>query len=190
LVSKLDFAPLEHHIAVNAGVMGRTPNWETLTMKKLFAAAVAAGFLLPLAAQAEPPSYPLICKGGRGMRIMTNHDVPDGVNTGATHMTVFFRASANPANPGPGECVWMDRTFRPGEPENFWIKGNVEFAFQVTADGRVVRDTTGARVNPEGSGAEANNWKTIVGGVMNGGTFTVQVYNESGRTMVVTGVGP
>jgi hypothetical protein len=159
-------------------------------MKKLALAALAAVTLTPMAALAEPPSYPLICRGGPGMRIMTAHDVPDGVRTGDNAMTVFFRAARTAANPGPGECVWMDRTFRPGEPENFWIKGPVEFAFQVTGDGRLVRDGSGWRLNPEGSGPQARNWKTIVDGVLNGGTFTVHVYNESGRTMVVTRVGP
>ena len=150
-----------------------------LVMSCLFASAASAD-----------PSYPLICRGGPSMRIMVNHDLPDGVHTGATAMTVFFRAGAAAASPGPGECVWMDRTFRPGEPENFWIKGDVEFAFQVQGDARLARDTTGWRLNPEGSGAAAHDWAAIVNGVLNGSTFTVQVYNAGGRTMAVTAVGP
>ena len=156
---------------------------------KITSAALALSCLFASAASANP-SYPLICRGGPGMRIMVNHDVPDGVHTGATAMTVFFRAAASAANPGPGECVWMDRTFRPGEPENFWVKGEVEFAFQVQGDARLARDGTGWRLNPEGSGAAAHDWATIVTGVLNGGTFTVEVYNAGGRTMAVTAVGP
>ena len=56
-------------------------------------------------------------------------------------------------------------------------------------DGRVARDGSGWRLTPEGSGSQAQDWKQIVDGVMNGQVFTVQVYNESGRTMVVTRVG-
>lgn len=157
-------------------------------MKHLVMAALGAAMMAPVA-MAEPPSYPLICRGGPGMRIATAHDVPDGVRTGDNAMTVYFRAARNAANPGPGECVWMDRTFRPGEPEAFWIKGPVEFSFQVWGDGRVNRDGSGWRLSPEGSGPQARNWKTIVDGVLNGGVFTVQVYN-AGSVMAVTRVGP
>jgi hypothetical protein len=157
-------------------------------MKILASSAFAAACLMATAASAAP-SYPLICKGGPSMRIMVNHDVPDGVHTGATHMTVFFHAAATAASPGAGECVWMDRTFRSGEPENFQITGDVEFAFQVRGNGKIATDTTGWRLNPEGSGGPAHDWKTIVDGVLNGGTFTVQVYN-AGSAMIVTGVGP
>lgn len=161
-------------------------------MKRFVMAGVAMGIAAcsVTAAMAEPTSYPLVCRGGPSMRIMVNHDVPDGVNTGATAMTVFFQAAATPGNPLPGQCVWMDRTLSPGEPQSFKLKGNVEFAFQVTGDGRLHRDTTGWRLNPEGRGLEANNWRQVVNGVLNGGLFTVQVYNAEGRTMIVTRVGP
>jgi hypothetical protein len=47
-------------------------------------------------------------------------------------------------------------------------------------------------VNVEGASIspEAQAWDTVVRGVLTGGLFTVQVYNESGRTMVITRVGP
>jgi hypothetical protein len=163
----------------------------------LAALSMAAGMITAATtASAEPPSYPLLCRGGGNMKIMVNHDVDGAGRPGATHMTVFFRAAGVAGSvmpPPPGHCVWMDRTFRPGEPENMWIKSpNIEFAFQVTGNGRVVYDTTGARVNVEGAhvSPEAQAWDTVVKGVMNRQLFTVQVYNESGRTMVITRVGP
>jgi len=158
-------------------------------MNLRLAAALAAVTFFATSAHADP-SYPLICRGGPGMRVMVNHDVPDGIHTGTTHMTVFFRPAAAPASPGPGECVWMDRTFRAGEPANFSMSGDVEFAFQVNGNGRVLRDGSGWRLNPEGSGGAARDWATVVDGVLDGGTFTVQVYNSGGSTMVVTSVGP
>lgn len=163
----------------------------------LAALAMAAGMVAATTtASAEPPSYPLLCRGGGDMKIMVNHDVDGAGRPGATAMTVFFRAGPMAGSvmaPPPGHCTWMDRTLGGGEPKNMWIRSpNIEFAFQVTGNGRVVYDGTGARVNVEGAhiSPEAQAWDTIVKGVMNGGLFTVQVYNESGRTMVITRVGP
>jgi hypothetical protein len=163
----------------------------------LAALGLAAGLIAAAhPASAEPPSYPLLCRGGGNMKLMVNHDVDSGGVPGATHMTIFFTpaAVAGGVNPPPrGQCVWMDRTFRPGEPANMWIKSaNIEFAFQVTGNGRVVYDTTGPRVNVEGTdrSVTAGAWDQVVRAVMTGSLFTVQVYNDGGRTMVITRIGP
>ena len=156
-------------------------------MFRLVASVFALCTCAASAAQAQTPqSYPLICRGGPSMRIVTSHDVPDGVTARQNTMRVFFRAGAAPGNPGPGECVWMDRGLRPGEPENFWIRGDVEFAFQVMGDGRLNREGRDWRLSAEGSGAEAAGWNRIVRAVLAGGTFTLDVYNADGRTMAVT----
>jgi hypothetical protein len=129
------------------------------------------------------------------MKVMVNHDVDGAGMPGATAMTIFFRAAGVAGSvmpPPPGQCVWMDRTFRPGEPENMWIKSaNIQFAFQVMGNGRVVYDTTGPRVNVEGAhiSPEAQAWDSVVHAALSGGLFTVQVYNESNRTMVITRIG-
>lgn len=163
----------------------------------LAAASMAAGMTVAATtASAEPPSYPLLCRGGGNMKIMVNHDVDGAGRPGATAMTIFFRSAGVAGGvmaPPPGHCVWMDRTFRPGEPENMWIRSsNIEFAFQVTGNGRVVNDGTGPRLNVEGAhiSPEAQAWDSVVRSVMTGNLFTVQVYNESGRTMVITRIGP
>jgi hypothetical protein len=148
------------------------------------------------ASAADPPSFPLLCHGGPGMRIVTNHDVDGAGVPGATAMFIYFTPAAKAGSvqkPGPGECVWLDRTFRPGEPAVLWIKSpRIEFAFQVTGDGRVFRDATGLRLNVEGTAqsAEARHWQYLVDGVMKGQLFTTQVFNSGGRVMVVTSVGP
>lgn len=128
------------------------------------------------------------------MRIVVNHDVDSAGNPGATAMFIYFRPASRPgsaAPPQPGECVWMDRTFRAGEPEVLWVKSShLEFAFQVYGDGRVARDASGIRLSPEGNSAEAQKWHYLTDGVLNGRQFTARVYNDSGRVMVVTSVGP
>jgi hypothetical protein len=145
---------------------------------------------------ADPPSYPLLCHGGPGMRIVINHDVDGAGIPGATAMFIHFTPSSNPGStqqPGPGECVWLDRTFGPGEPAVMWIKSpRIEFAFQVVGDGRVSVDSTGPRLNVEGTAqsAEARDWQYLVDGVMRGQIFTAHVYNSDGRVMVVTRVRP
>ncbi len=158
-----------------------------------FAASISA---VSTSALAEPPSYPLLCRGGANMRIMVNHDVDGAGIPGATAMTIFFRPAGAPGSvtpPRPGECVWLDRTFRPGEPTSMWIRSpKVEFAFQVYGNGRVVSDTTGPRLNVEGAhiSPEAQKWDYLAKGVMTGQLFTAHVYNESGRVMMITSVGP
>jgi hypothetical protein len=167
-------------------------------MKKVLAGlGLAAGlFALSNSAAAEPPSYPLLCRGGGNMRLAVNHDIDSGGVPGATHMRVHFAPAGiagSVAPPPPGHCVWMDRTFRPGEPTVMWTKSaNVAFAFQVMANGRVVVDGTGPRINLEGTDRSivAGEWDYVVRNVMNGGLFTVHVYNEGGSTMVITRVGP
>ena len=167
-------------------------------MRTLRIAAVLAALCTISAAAlaADPPSYPLLCHGGPGMKIMTNHDVDGAGIPGATAMFIYFTPSSSPGSvrqPGPGECVWLDRTFRAGEPAVMWIKSpRVEFAFQVMGDGRVVTDTTGPRLNVEGTAqsAEARDWQYLVDGVLRGQIFTAHVYNSEGRVMVVTRVGP
>lgn len=158
--------------------------------RALCALALTASMMIPSApAQADPPSYRLNCMGGPGMRIVTNHDVPSAGHVGAIAMTVYFQAAPRAARPGPGQCTWVDRTFRPGEPEALWIRSeNIEFAFQVTGDGRVVTDTTGPRVNAEGMSAESASWDRVVHAVLTGQRFSVMAYNVDNRVMNITSI--
>jgi hypothetical protein len=141
-------------------------------------------------------SFPMVCRGGPEMRIVVNHDVDAMGVPGATAMFVYFRPAAVAAGvtaPGPGECVWIDRTLRPGEPSVLWIRSpTIEFSFQVMGDGRIAVDATGHRLNVEGAtiSPEAANWQYVVDGVMRGQLFTVQVYNADGRVMAITAIGP
>jgi hypothetical protein len=152
-------------------------------------ALAAASLTAPSPAQADPPSYRLNCMGGPGMRIVTNHDVPSPGHVGAIAMWIYFTAAPVAARPGPGQCTWVDRTFRPGEPQVLWIRSNdIEFAFQITGDGRVVRDATGPRVNAEGMTAESASWDRVVQGVLNGRPFSVMAYNVDNRVMNITSI--
>jgi hypothetical protein len=159
-------------------------------MKKFIAVCAATAALAgAYPSAAEPESYTLVCRGAADTRIMVNHDVDGSGIPGSTAMTVYFRPGATLARPGAGECTWTDRGMGPGEPATLWFKSpNIEFAFQVTGDGRVVRDGSGLRLGVEGAHAsvEAKDWQYIVNAVMQGDTFKVKAYNQGGSVMVVT----
>jgi len=57
-------------------------------------------------------------------------------------------------------------------------------------DGRLSRDASGIRLNPEGNSDHAQAWRYMTDGVLKGSVFTVKAYNASGRVLVVTSVGP
>jgi hypothetical protein len=82
---------------------------------KLFAIAAAlvlawaASTLFDTSALAQE-GFPMVCRGGGGMRA-------DILANGT--MRVFFIPAAQGANtapPGPGQCTFLDRALRPGEP--------------------------------------------------------------------------
>jgi len=128
------------------------------------------------------------------MRIMVAHDVDADGNPGATSMWIYFKAAVRPgsaAQPQAGECTWMDRTLKAGEPNALFIHApHLEFAVQVEGDGRLSRDASGIRFNPEGNSDEAQKWRSMTDGVLKGALFTLKAYNASGRVLVVTSVGP
>ena len=69
---------------------------------------------------------------------------------------------------------------------------NIEFAFQVTGDGRIVVDGTGPRLNVEGTAGSsgARDWQYLVDGVMKGQLFSAHVYNAGGSAMMIIRVRP
>ena len=165
-----------------------------MTSTRITAVVLFVGLCCTAGLAAEQPSFPMVCRGGPEMRIMVNHDVDAEGIPGATAMFIYFKPAAkagSAAPPQPGECTWMDHTLRPGEPTALWVRApHVEFAFQVYGDGRVVKDGGAFRLNPEGNSDEAQKWRYLTEGVLGGKQFTANVYNASGRVMVVTSVGP
>jgi hypothetical protein len=160
---------------------------------------IVAAFLVVLCCTArigfaDQPSSPMVCRGGAGMRIMIAHDIDADGNPAATSMWIFFKPASRPgsaAQPQAGECTWMDRTLKSGEPTSLFVHApHLEFAVQVEGDGRISRDASGLRFNPEGNSDEAQKWRYLTDGVLKGKMFTVKAYNASGRVLVVTSVEP
>jgi hypothetical protein len=80
---------------------------------------LAVGFIsiTSAAAFAQQGGYPMICRGGGAMKL--------GIFAG----TVIVRfepteVGAGVAPPGPGQCGWLDRGYRPGEPASLQFSGN------------------------------------------------------------------
>lgn len=106
----------------------------------------------PAAAPGSPPTYPLACVGGGGMRAIAT---PDGF------VRVTFAPAAqggSAAPPRAGECAWLDRGFRPGEPQMLVY----------------------------GSGAQSS--QDLVSAANRGESFQVHAYNNNQGAMVVTSI--
>lgn len=121
-------------------------------LRSLILALIGGLTGFPVVGAAAADGFPLVCNGN-GMSVSS-----EGGNT-----IVFFlagTAAAGTTPPGPGQCAWLDRPFRPGEPTRLVIPNNVP-----------------------GAGDIANI-------VNSGGTFFVRAFNNNAGAMVVTHVGP
>lgn len=144
--------------------------------------------VLPVYAQ-PPPSYPLMCRGGGG----SSFDLFLGASGGLpSALTVHFRgASVGAATrpPQAGECAWLDRGWRTGEPQLLHWAGrpdNVGLSF--AADGRL----DSVRL-PSRAGADATDLRYLLDALRTGRTFQVRAYSGGllgARFLVITHVGP
>lgn len=107
---------------------------------------------LPAAAQT---AYPLVCRGGGSMIASV------AANGGLSMQFTPGRAGAGAGAPAAGECRWLDRAFRSGEP--------------------------GRLALPSGT---PNNTLALIGAMLRGETFYAHVYNDGAGNMRVTRVGP
>lgn len=114
------------------------------------AAAIAfAAFTMPAAQAAN--SYPLICQGGGAMSARVNADAS---------VRLRFTPGTSAGAVRPGECTWIDRGFRPGEPDVLMLSRNRR-------------------------GAEY-----MINGMLSGERFYVHGYNNGSGAMVITRIGP
>ncbi|MCP3971984.1 MAG: hypothetical protein GY717_17005 [Rhodobacteraceae bacterium] len=138
--------------------------------------ALALGMLaLPAVAQT---SYVMTCRSGGDMSAVAGQRVSNP----HVFVEITFQpgtAGAGVQAPDPGQCTWIDRGFRPGEP-NKMIYDDHAVAWTQT-----VCRAGGCGVNTPSSGA-----RQLIGWVRNGQPFQVHVYNNNSGHMVVTKIGP
>ena len=87
---------------------------------KIITAIALCMFLSPIVlsvddANAKRKSYPLMCRGGSAMKTVLR----------TQGMLIYFQGGKQGAQvrpPRSGECTWLDRGFRPGEPRELgWV---------------------------------------------------------------------
>lgn len=72
-------------------------------------------------------SYPLVCRGRANMNVFVSRGYTSAT-PGSRYgwaVTVSFDGASRSAvisPPGPGECAWLDRGFRPGEPKQLLME--------------------------------------------------------------------
>lgn len=124
-------------------------------------------------------SYPMVCRGGGSMRV-------DAWRNG---IQIYFRGAdtgASQRQPGPGECAWLDRGLRSGEPRMLtWFPGDIG-TFIVKFDGRGM--ITGYDIR----GNAADNYKYLLDNIRRGSIFYVHSYRPQGSTpqLRITRIGP
>lgn len=129
--------------------MSRTSLAATAVIAVMAVITVMAAALTP--AQATPNSYPLICKGGGAMQAR--------ISPNATIQLRFNPGSAA-GDAQAGQCTWIDRGFRPGEPAVLLLRAN------------------------------RSGMDYLLNGMLSGSRFYVHGYNNGNGSMIVTRVGP
>ena len=126
----------------------RGPHMLRAKLSLTFAAATMILAIVP--ADASPRSSQLICKGG-GAMVAT-------IKSNAT-ISLRFSPGSEPGVAQAGQCTWVDRGFRAGEPNVLSLAGD--------------RDGTTYLLN----------------GMLSGDRFYVHAYNDNNGRMVVTRIG-
>jgi hypothetical protein len=150
-------------------------------------AFVAAVFAAP-PAHAQPQSYPLVCRGG-GSLFQLNVDVG---RSDKSNLTISFKgasAGASARAPQRGECAWLDRGWRGGEPQIMTWAGDVDsLGLAFSPDGKLSSVKT-LRAGPQGA-----QLKYLLDALRNGTSFQVHAYRDNARSgqsfLRITRVGP
>lgn len=141
-------------------------------------AAICGGLLMAgsIGAQyvnaAPPPAYPMMCKGGGNM-FYAVRTMPGREPT--AHITIWFAKGAHGASERPpqkGECTWLDRGMRNGEPHELitTIRGTSAVPV-LNASGKVTRWEFGPSAGPA-----TDELKRLLASIQNGGSFQFEAY--------------
>ena len=147
-------------------------------MTPLKTAITTTALLLAAAPSIAQTSYVMTCRGGGDMQAVAGQRVSNP----HVFVEIIFKpgtAGAGVQAPSPGECTWIDRGFRSGEPTKMLYDDNaVAWTQTICRAGDCWVNT------PSSKAATLMNW------VKGGQPFQVHVFNNNAGHMVVTKVGP
>lgn len=152
---------------------------KTNTPVKLANAMMAAALISSLYSiqpASAQTSYMMTCKPGGNMYNYTRSDTIGRVAT-----TVYFEPGSQGASvqaPRPGQCTWIDRGLRAGEPHKLLI----------AAEPGVIK----ASCNTRGCNTKTNApiSSKLLEAITKNRTFQVHVYNDQNGFMKITKFGP
>lgn len=155
--------------------------------KFLIQSAAVAGVILTsgtvsaplLTGEAEAAqSYVLACRGGGAMQAVAGQRVSQR----RAFVEIRFRPGRQGAGvraPAPGECTWVDRGFRSGEPAKLIYRERGNTWIQSVCSSRGCSTSSNSR-----------NILKLMNNVRSGRAFQLRVYNNRSGHMEVTRVGP
>jgi hypothetical protein len=137
---------------------------------------------------ADPASYPLVCQGGGGL-FQLNIDVG---GSDRSNLTVTFKGASQGASarrPERGECAWLDRGWRQGEPQMLTWAGDVDnVGLAFSPDGRL------GSIDVRRAGPGGAQLKYLVDALRKSEPFQVHAYRASSKSgqayLRITRVGP
>jgi len=147
-------------------------------MSNLKTTIVIAAFLVAANTATAQTSYLMTCRGGADMRAVAGQRVSDP----HVFVEISFKpgtAGAGVQAPSPGECTWIDRGFRSGEPTKLLFDDNT-----------VAWTQTICRVGDCWVNTPSSKAATLMNWVKGGQPFQVHVFNNNSGHLIVTKIGP
>ena len=158
----------------------RQTRTQKITRSYLALATLAAGFIgttFALTAQSEARDYVMTCRAGGQMQAVAGQRV----STREAFVHIKFKpgtAGAAVRAPRAGECTWIDRGFRAGEPTKLVYKENGSWIQSVCS------------LNGCTTRSNSRSMLTLINAVKSGRPFQVHAHNDRQGNMIVTRVGP
>jgi hypothetical protein len=145
----------------------------TLSVVAVMLLAMSVVCLTGNPAEAQPKSYPMVCKGG-GQMDMGYWKVKG--------FAIFFSKGSRAASAGQpvdGTCAWMDRPVGPKEPSELWVP-RAKLDVIKTSRGRVkyMRILGGRGIN------------TMIKSVLDKKVFYVHVFKNRNGKLEISRFGP